>query len=105
MFDKARRTLVIGLGETGLSVARYLSRQGVAVLIGKDAAVLGAVLGDAIPVTYAVDMLEAVTRAAGLALPGDCVLLSPACASTDMYRDFFERGEVFIMAVQEILKS
>jgi UDP-N-acetylmuramoylalanine--D-glutamate ligase len=50
-------------------------------------------------------MLGAVTLAAGLARPGDCVLLSPACASTDMYRNFVERGEVFIKAVQQVLGS
>ena len=74
-----------------------------AVLIGKDAAVLGSVLTEVLPVTYALDMVEAVTLAAGLAHPGDCVLLSPACASTDMYRNFVERGEVFIKAVQQVL--
>jgi UDP-N-acetylmuramoylalanine--D-glutamate ligase len=40
-----------------------------------------------------------------MAGPGDNVLLSPACASTDMYRNFVERGELFMKAVQEALGS
>jgi UDP-N-acetylmuramoylalanine--D-glutamate ligase len=44
---------------------------------------------------------EAVQRAARLARPGDAVLLSPACASFDMFRDYAERGRVF---KQEVLR-
>jgi UDP-N-acetylmuramoylalanine--D-glutamate ligase len=71
-----------------------------AVLIGKDAPLLEAVLQDAVPVRHADDMLQAVHLAAGMAQSGDCVLLSPACASTDMYRNFEERGDVFMQAVR-----
>ena len=74
-----------------------------AVLIGKDAPLLEAVLQDAVPVMHADNMRQAVQLAAGMAQSGDCVLLSPACASTDMYRNFEERGEVFMQAVRELL--
>ncbi|MDQ3731946.1 MAG: UDP-N-acetylmuramoyl-L-alanine--D-glutamate ligase, partial [Pseudomonadota bacterium] len=48
------------------------------------------------------DMDKAVARAARVAKPGDQVLLSPACASLDMYRSFAERGEHFMSAVRSL---
>ena len=75
-----------------------------AVLIGRDAPLLEQVLQGVLPVARAGDMREAVRLAAAMAQPGDAVLLSPACASTDMYRNFVERGEVFMQAVREQLR-
>jgi len=75
-----------------------------AVLIGRDAPLLEQVLQGVLPLARAADMREAVRRAAAMARPGDAVLLSPACASTDMYRNFIERGEKFMQAVQEQLR-
>lgn len=72
-----------------------------AVLIGRDAEKIGAVLNGLVPVVYAADMEEAVIKAANLAQEGDNVLLSPACASFDMYRNFEHRGQVFMEAVRE----
>lgn len=75
-----------------------------AVLMGRDGPVLEALLSAAVPVARAEDMTQAVRLAAEMAQPGDCVLLSPACASTDMYRDYAERGDRFIQAVREYLR-
>jgi UDP-N-acetylmuramoylalanine--D-glutamate ligase len=75
-----------------------------AVLIGKDASLLEQVLQGVLPLVRAGDMREAVRLAALMAQPGDAVLLSPACASTDMYRNYAERGDSFMQAVQEQLR-
>jgi UDP-N-acetylmuramoylalanine--D-glutamate ligase len=73
------------------------------VLIGRDAPIIEAALANAVPVAHAADMREAVQRARELAQPGDVVLLSPACASFDMFRNFEQRGDVFRTAVRELL--
>lgn len=66
-----------------------------AVLIGEGRATIGPPLR-AVTAVHEVDsMRTAVRRAFGLAAPGDVVLLSPACASFDMFRDFEHRGDVF----------
>jgi UDP-N-acetylmuramoylalanine--D-glutamate ligase len=84
-------------------LADALQRKGRgAVLIGKAAAELQSLLAGVLPVELADAMTQAVELAAGMAQPGDAVLLSPACASTDMYRDFRERGDVFVAAVREL---
>lgn len=76
------------------------------VLIGRDAMLIAAALhGCDVPVQYAVDMSEAVREAAKLALPGDAVLLSPACASFDMYRNYVHRADAFVGEVQKLTKE
>ena len=70
------------------------------VLIGRDAPLIErAISGAGVPVRRAADMPEAVMLAAADALAGDAVLLSPACASFDMFRDYRHRGEMFRDAV------
>jgi len=73
-----------------------------AVLIGKDAAVLAAALGGVCTVETVASMPDAVAAAARIARAGDTVLLSPACASLDMFRDYGHRGEVFAAAVRNL---
>ena len=73
------------------------------VLIGRDAPLLEQALGDLVPVVHAADMREAVQKAAALALSGDAVLLSPACASFDMFRNYEHRGDVFRDAVAKVI--
>jgi len=73
-----------------------------AVLIGRDAAQIAAALEGVCPVERCATLEAAVQAAARAARPGDTVLLSPACASFDMFRDYAHRGEVFAAAVQEL---
>jgi UDP-N-acetylmuramoylalanine--D-glutamate ligase len=70
------------------------------VLIGRDAPRLAQALGSEVKLLRADDMDEAVRLAAKAALPGDCVVLSPACASFDMFDDYQHRGRVFTEAVR-----
>ena len=72
------------------------------VLIGRDAPLIEAVLDPSITRVRADDMAEAVRLAAQHALPGDRVLLSPACASFDMFRSYEHRGDVFVEAVRRL---
>jgi UDP-N-acetylmuramoylalanine--D-glutamate ligase len=70
------------------------------VLLGQDAQQLEATLRGVTTTQFAKDMDEAVRLAAGAARPGETVLLSPACASLDMFRDYGHRGDVFAAAVR-----
>ena len=81
------------------AVARHCK---LVVLIGEDAPLLQRALDQHVEVACAAGMDEAVTVAAAQALPGDCVLLSPACASFDMFSGYTERGDAFARAVRQI---
>ncbi len=70
------------------------------VLIGKDADAIADALAGVCGLRRASSMAEAVEAAADIARPGDTVLLSPACASFDMFRDYAERGDEFAAAVR-----
>ncbi len=76
-----------------------------AVLIGEAADKLAAALAGRVEVHRAAALDEAVRRAAELARPGDVVLLSPACASQDQFRDFEQRGERFRQAVAALAQT
>jgi UDP-N-acetylmuramoylalanine--D-glutamate ligase len=73
-----------------------------AVLIGRDAPLIEDVLAGVCPLARATTLPGAVAAAAAAARPGDTVLLSPACASFDMFRDYQHRGQVFAEAVREL---
>ncbi|PHQ24678.1 UDP-N-acetylmuramoyl-L-alanine--D-glutamate ligase [Marinobacter guineae] len=70
------------------------------VLIGRDAPAIAEVLGSGIPVYRSASLADAVSRSAELARPGDRVVLSPACASFDMFRDYLDRGDQFRSLVE-----
>jgi UDP-N-acetylmuramoylalanine--D-glutamate ligase len=72
------------------------------VLIGRDAPQLAQALAGVCAVEFAASLPEAVRAAARAARPGDTVLLSPACASLDMFRDYAHRGAVFAESVREL---
>jgi len=72
------------------------------IVIGEDAALLEEALGDIVSIRKEETLPDAVRRAAALAQPGDCVLLAPACASFDMFRNYKHRGQVFKEAVQDL---
>ena len=105
----AERQLVLILGGVGKGqdfsllaapVARYARA---VVLIGRDAPLIRAALQECgVPLLDAASMLDAVSLAAAQARSGDAVLLSPACASFDMFDDYAHRARVFYDAVQTL---
>jgi UDP-N-acetylmuramoylalanine--D-glutamate ligase len=72
------------------------------VLIGRDAPRLARALAGVCTLEICTTLPQAVQAAAHAAHPGDTVLLSPACASLDMFSDYAQRGRVFAQAVQEL---
>jgi UDP-N-acetylmuramoylalanine--D-glutamate ligase len=76
------------------------------VLIGRDAPAIEAVLlPTEVPLYQAADLPEAVNIAKKLAQTGDAVLLSPACASFDMFKNYVHRAEVFVSAVKRLKEA
>ena len=86
------QTLVEALRDKGRAV----------VVVGEAAELIAIAVGDAVPVVRAPSMDAAVAAAAKLARTGDAVLLSPACSSFDMFRDYKHRGDVFVAAVAKL---
>ncbi|MEM7292666.1 MAG: UDP-N-acetylmuramoyl-L-alanine--D-glutamate ligase [Pseudomonadota bacterium] len=74
-----------------------------AVLIGRDAPLIASALAEVTQIHRADSMQAAVEQAKTLAQTGDAVLLSPACASFDMYTSYVRRGEDFMAAVERVL--
>jgi UDP-N-acetylmuramoylalanine--D-glutamate ligase len=106
--DKAPSKLVVILGGDGKGqdfapLTAPLARHARAVAtLGRDAAAIEAVLPGDMPARRH-DTLDAATRwCFAHALSGDAVLLSPACASLDMFRNYAHRAEVFVAAVREV---
>ena len=72
------------------------------MLLGRDAGLIETALQGVCHTVRVNSMEEAVRASARFAQPGDTVLLSPACSSLDMFRDYAQRGAVFAAAVQEL---
>ncbi len=102
----ARKAVLIlggeGKGQDFAPLAEAARRHAAAVLlIGRDAPLIERALAG-FPSERCATLEEAVERAARLARPGEAVLLSPACASFDMFRDYKHRGEAFAAAVRRL---
>ncbi|GAB2831982.1 UDP-N-acetylmuramoyl-L-alanine--D-glutamate ligase [Comamonas piscis] len=108
----AERRIVLILGGEGKGqdfaplaspVLRYARA---VVLIGRDAPLIEAALADTgVPLLHAPSMPEAVQLASQKAVAGDAVLMSPACASFDMFQNYGHRAEVFCQAVAELAEE
>lgn len=82
--------------------AAFRGKVRTAVLLGRDAALIETALQGICHTARVAAMPDAVRAAARFAQPGDTVLLSPACSSLDMFRDYAQRGDVFAAAVKEL---
>ena len=108
---KPNRLLLIaggdGKGQDFSPLAEPLAKYGRAVfLIGRDAgAIRSAVTDSGVELIDCATLEEAVEKAGAMAQGGDAVLLSPACASLDMFRNYAHRAEVFVDAVRELALS
>ena len=102
--DHSRTVLIAGGDCKGAAfeelVPAIVAHARAVVLIGRDAQDIARVIAGKVLVHHASDMADAVRQAAELSRFGDRVLLSPACASFDMFRDYMHRGEVFMDAVR-----
>jgi len=106
----ARRVVLIAGGRDKQGsyepLVQVLRERGRAVvLIGEAADRIAEAVADAVPTFRASDMDDAVRITKQAALSGDAVLLSPACSSYDMFKDYAHRGEVFRSAVHNLMKS
>jgi UDP-N-acetylmuramoylalanine--D-glutamate ligase len=104
-----RAVLIAGGRDKGGSygpLVEALARKGrAAVLLGEAADAIARAVGDRVPVRRVGTMEEAVRVGASLAQRGDAVLLSPACSSFDMFRDYKHRGDEFVRAVRAFEKE
>jgi len=73
------------------------------VLLGEAAGEIERSISGGVRTEHAENMADAVQRAAAMAVAGDTVLLSPACASFDMFKGYQERGDLFMRAVRELV--
>jgi UDP-N-acetylmuramoylalanine--D-glutamate ligase len=93
----------VGKGQSFAELAPVMKRFGkLAILFGEDAQKIETALNGVVPVRHARSLQDAVAQARAQAQPGDLVLLSPACASFDMFDNYEHRGQVFIDSVRAL---
>lgn len=93
----------VGKGQKFSELAPVMKRFGkLAILFGEDAEKIAQVLGGVVPVQQAASLQDAVDKAHAQAGSGDLVLLSPACASFDMFNNYEHRGQMFMDAVRAL---
>lgn len=94
----------VGKGQNFSPLAKPVADHARAVvLLGRDAGLIAHSLEPAaIPVFYANSMADAVNQSLSQARPGDAVLMSPACASFDMFKNYVDRAQVFRQAVEAV---
>ncbi|MDF3030849.1 MAG: UDP-N-acetylmuramoyl-L-alanine--D-glutamate ligase [Moraxellaceae bacterium] len=73
------------------------------VLIGEDGPKIGAAVADGVQKVQATTLRDAIEKAKALAADGDAVLLSPACASFDMFKNYEDRGQQFVATVKDVV--
>jgi UDP-N-acetylmuramoylalanine--D-glutamate ligase len=107
--ESARARIILiaggeGKGQDFSPLSDAVARHAKAViLIGRDAPLIKTALSNAVvQIKDAATLEEAVQQASEMALSGDLVLLSPACASFDMFKDYAHRAQVFVEAVNEL---
>jgi UDP-N-acetylmuramoylalanine--D-glutamate ligase len=102
---EARAVLIAGgrdkLGDYAPLVDALRDRGRALVLLGEAADRIARAAAGVLPIARAASMEEAVRTSREFALPGDAVLLSPACSSLDMFRSYAHRGDVFARAVKD----
>lgn len=96
-----------GKGQDFTPLAGPIRRRARAVvLIGRDADAIGSAIGSSgVPMLRAASMADAVAMALDAAAPGHAVLLSPACASFDMFQNYKHRGDVFAQCVRNLAEK
>jgi UDP-N-acetylmuramoylalanine--D-glutamate ligase len=89
-------------GDLGELTASLRERNATVISIGEAQDLIASTFEGTVPVREAADMTAAVRMAFASAAPGTAVVLAPACASVDMFRDYAERGRVFKQEVARL---